>query len=90
MTKDELFTLIALKLGPPRPLIKETRYGGKGLTTETVQIDYACEFVSLAAQQDFICHSERDLRRLYAEYVDWYERQIPKARNDQTNQSVGR
>lgn len=78
MTDEEFFTLLALKLGPPRPLTRTIRdFNKAALHTSKIEIDYLCEFVSLAGVSGFYLKSERDVKDLHARYTAWYARNNP-------------
>lgn len=75
MTHDELFTLIALKLGKPRSIYTEVRgVGGKAgpLSRERRTLNYTQEFVSLAAAAGYSLTNSTEIINLHTKYWHWY------------------
>lgn len=77
MTNEELFTLMILKFGRPRELVIRRSAGMHGKagpvgTTEHTNIDYICGFISLAASQNFMINSEKELVNLHKQFVQWH------------------
>ncbi len=75
MTKETLFTLLALKLGAPRTAPIGT--GKAGVVSQKSRYDFLCEFISLAASNGFYISNESEFTGLLADYTQWYNANVP-------------
>lgn len=76
MTREEIYTLIVLRLGPPKPIVQVVTGGKAAVSTERVAIDYACEFISIFAASGHPITSEGELMRTHKKFCDWYSVQV--------------